>query len=69
MWNLGLTIFLAVTHEHQYFLLVNALDQQHCSIPLFLICENNFLRPAVISSYRNYETFTFLVQNHILICF
>lgn len=56
--------------EHQYFLLVNALDQQHCSIPLFLICEDNLLKTCCyFFSYRNYEAFTFIAENHILTCF
>lgn len=40
--------------EHQYILLVIALDQQHCSLPQFLICENNFKTCCYFFSNYNY---------------
>lgn len=49
MCDLGLTIFPVLAVEHQYILLVIVLDQQHCSLPMFLICENN-IKTCVISS-------------------
>lgn len=39
MWNLGFIIFLVVTRGTPVLF---TLDQQHCSLPLFSICENNF---------------------------
>lgn len=45
LWNLGLIMFPVLPVEHQYILLVIALDQQHCSWFVKMT-----LRPTVLSS-------------------
>lgn len=66
MWNFGSIMFPVLLTEQQYILLVIAFDQQHCSSPLLLSCENNLKTCCYFFSNSNYGTFTHnIVLNHI----